>query len=374
MTPRCRAAAGCRGASTPSFSESSLTVTPSVKNTGPVGRRLAELEQLARVVRPGLLGGAADGGLGDGARARRPRASSPVFSISGSEMSEYVSSLYVPDELAQVDLVGDRDLRARAALAGGRLLLIFLVVLLALDRAPRSGPAGAVRPTGAPGTRGSAQRTRSRAARSGAVDRGTRRPGPHRRRPAAGPIGRFPEAGPIGRVPEAGPMGRTIGPPAGRGAPAGHRRDAAEPRGAAAERSCGAGPEAAPAWAPRPRARARTARRPCARARPPRPWRRGASAALFLGERGVRRRRGGRRRSPRRRGEAADGGSTAGSGSASALAGGRLLDDLDAVQRALLRPRGAGLGVADDQLLGRVRACPAGSRGRWTRPARPAAT
>ena len=89
ITPRCISSRWMSRASTPSFSESSLTVTPSEKKTGPGRQRLLELEELARVVRPGLLGRAADGGLGDRARAGGGSSpSSPVFSISGSEMSE----------------------------------------------------------------------------------------------------------------------------------------------------------------------------------------------------------------------------------------------------------------------------------------------
>ncbi len=75
-------------ARTPSFSESSLTVTPSVKNTGPVGAGLRNSSSLpescARVSFAARR--IADLEAGRGPAAASP--SSPVFSISGSEMSE----------------------------------------------------------------------------------------------------------------------------------------------------------------------------------------------------------------------------------------------------------------------------------------------
>ena len=80
-------------ARTPSFSESSFTVTPSVKKTGPVGAGFLNSRSLpeswARV-------SFAARRIADFETGRGPAAASssaPVFSISGSEMSEYVSSL-----------------------------------------------------------------------------------------------------------------------------------------------------------------------------------------------------------------------------------------------------------------------------------------
>ncbi len=79
-------------ARTPSFSDSSFSVTPSVKKTGPVGAGFLNSRSLpescARVSFAARR--IADFETGRGVAASV--SSSPVFSISGREMSEYVSS------------------------------------------------------------------------------------------------------------------------------------------------------------------------------------------------------------------------------------------------------------------------------------------
>ena len=74
-------------ASTPSFSESSLTVTPSVKKTGPVGAGLRNSSSLPESWARVSLAARRMADLEAG-RAPAASASSPVFSIRGSEMSE----------------------------------------------------------------------------------------------------------------------------------------------------------------------------------------------------------------------------------------------------------------------------------------------
>ena len=85
--PRCISSRWMSRPSTPSFSESSLTVTPSVKNTGPVGAGFLNSSSLpescARVSLAARRMADFETGAGPDASA-----SSPVFSISGSEMSE----------------------------------------------------------------------------------------------------------------------------------------------------------------------------------------------------------------------------------------------------------------------------------------------
>ena len=76
---------------TPSFSESSLTVTPSVKKTGPVGAGFLNSSSLPESCARVSLAARrmADLETGRGAAAAAASVSSAaVFSISGSEMSE----------------------------------------------------------------------------------------------------------------------------------------------------------------------------------------------------------------------------------------------------------------------------------------------
>jgi hypothetical protein len=87
----------------------------------------------------GLLGGAPQGGLGDGLGSRR------LIGLRGlldeRQRDVGVRVLFVgPDELAQIDLVGDRDLRLGSALLGG--LLGLFRVLLALGESAARGRGG----------------------------------------------------------------------------------------------------------------------------------------------------------------------------------------------------------------------------------------
>ncbi len=224
-TPRCIRSRWMSRASTPSFSESSLTVTPSVKKTGPVGagflnsrslpESCARVSFAARRIADFETGRASASRLvvGAGLLDQRQRDVGVGVFLVGS------------DELAQIDLVGDGDLRPGAPLAGRRLLGV-LVVLLALGpgsalAAARREPCGRRRA----GTRRSAERTGARAAGGRPIDRragGARahRPsesarGTHRaaRRRAEGPIGRLtPPEGPMGRARRRAGPARSGGP------------------------------------------------------------------------------------------------------------------------------------------------------------------
>jgi hypothetical protein len=231
----------------------------------------------------------------------------------------------------------------------------------------------AVRPTGAPGRGGPPI---GRAPGPPGVGRYTEGPvgrGPIG--PRAGPSDAFRRPGPSGgfrtpvpsdgcprRVPSAafrrrGPSALGGGGPGGRGGGATAAAAARSCAAAAASRRPAAARERAAGEA-RPPARAPPPARPrCGRARPPSP-RPSARRASSRAPEPARRRRDGDHLGRRR------------------LRGlgrrGHLLDDLDAVQRALLRSRGARLVVANDQLLGSVRPCPAGWPAPWTRPAPPA--
>ena len=87
MMPRCMSRRRMSLASTPSFSESSLTVTPSERKTGPVGSGFLNSSSLPESwVRVSFAARRrADFEIGRAAAGSSP---SPVFSISGREMSE----------------------------------------------------------------------------------------------------------------------------------------------------------------------------------------------------------------------------------------------------------------------------------------------
>src|SRR5207253_1913212 len=91
-----------------------MTVTTGAR--GARGRRLLELEHLSGVVGSGLLGGATDRRLGDRARLghRLELVARGLFDQGQGDVGVGVF-LVGADELPQVDLVGDGDLRAGAA-------------------------------------------------------------------------------------------------------------------------------------------------------------------------------------------------------------------------------------------------------------------
>ncbi len=192
--PRCMSSRWMSRPRTPSFSESSLTVTPSVKNTGPVGAGFLNSRSLPEsCARVSLAArriadfetGAGPGGLAVlGARLldQRQRDVRVGVFLVGS------------DEVAQVDLVGDRDLRPRAALAGGRLLGV-LGVLLALDGSAALGGSGRDAARGGSGTGRSAHRTGAGTAGRRPVDGRARGPRPHRTADASGRAHRPADAG-----------------------------------------------------------------------------------------------------------------------------------------------------------------------------------
>ena len=275
MMPRCISRRRMSLARTPSFSDNSLTVTPSERKTGPVGRGFLNSRSLPESCARVSFGGAAQRGLRNrtsGGHGRRILALGTLLDQRKRDVR--VGVLFVSaHELAQVHLVGDGDLRLRSALLR-RLLRFFLSSFLRLGAGRPSTAAGGAAPRALAGPIG---RPIGPAAVPGPAGRGGppsgRAPGP----PAqddntvgpAGPIGRPTLlAGPIGRPapPAAGPIGRPIGPPAGPiGRPAGAdagdmprgagRSSGAQP-GAAAERSC---EEAA--WPPQRPCRTRKRRR-----------------------------------------------------------------------------------------------------------------
>ena len=75
-------------ARTPSFSESSLTVTPSVKKTGPVGAGLRNSSSLPESCALVSLAARRIADFDAGRGSTGASGSSAVFSIRGSEMSE----------------------------------------------------------------------------------------------------------------------------------------------------------------------------------------------------------------------------------------------------------------------------------------------
>src|SRR6185295_7532933 len=116
--------------------------------------------ELSRVVRPGLLGGPAQRGLRD--RLRRGRLLGLRGLLDQRERDVRVGVFLVrPDELAQVHLVGDRDLRLGPALLG-RLLGLLRVLLALGEAAPfgrgRGGRRAGARGTARPGGRAGASR------------------------------------------------------------------------------------------------------------------------------------------------------------------------------------------------------------------------
>ncbi len=212
-------------ASTPSFSESSLTVTPSVRKTGPVGSGFLNSRSLPEsCVRVSLAARRiADLDIGRGSAARRLLGRRGLLDQRQRDVGVGVF-LIVADELPQIDLVGDGDLRlARRASWRGLLGFASLSSFLRLAAAAfRARPeARRVRPAvRRDGRRAAPGRQRARRARS---DRPTRSAG-------AGPIGRPARAGPIGRAGPPGPIGRRSARP-GPGARRGGSRPAAGPRG-----------------------------------------------------------------------------------------------------------------------------------------------
>src|SRR5262249_34323206 len=144
---------------------------------------LLELQELAGVLRAGFLGRATQGRLGYGLGGRGGLVR--LRRLLDQRRRDVGVGVWLigPDELPQVNLVGDGDLRLRAALLG-RLLGFFLVVLLALDgpalqgrrrRDARPGrtaraPHGAAGPSRHAGPGRSAHRPGARSTGSGTID------------------------------------------------------------------------------------------------------------------------------------------------------------------------------------------------------------
>jgi hypothetical protein len=87
-TPRCMSSRWMSRARTPSFSESSLSVTPSVKKTGPVGAGFLNSSSLPESWARVSLAARRIADLETGRGSAAASSSDAVFSISGSEMSE----------------------------------------------------------------------------------------------------------------------------------------------------------------------------------------------------------------------------------------------------------------------------------------------
>src|SRR5436190_782970 len=197
-------------ASTPSFSDSSLMVTPSDRKIGPVGIGFLNSSSLpescARVDFAARRRADLETGF---ASATTSASSAPSpFSISGRVMSEYVSSSYAPTNSRKSTSSATVIFGFAPRFAAGFFVSFSSSFLRFAGARSGSGGGGAVRPSPTPGP----GRPAGPVGRSGAP--AGRIPGPpgvgRYTEGAALPEG-LPEAGPMGRD---GPVGRMAGAPA----------------------------------------------------------------------------------------------------------------------------------------------------------------
>ena len=219
-------------ARTPSFSESSLTVTPSERKTGPVGSGFLNSRSLpescARVSLAARRRADLETGFGAGASSV-----SALFSIRRQRDVGIGVFLVSAHELPQIDLVGDRDLRLRSPLLGG-LLGLLLLLFLALGRGRRAPARPAARRRG---RREGRRAGRAGDRRVGSADRAAAVRPPRDERPGR----RAPDDRRTGRA-RSGDGIPSRGPPRPCGAGGGggvDGRAGACPAGAPAEGRCG---------------------------------------------------------------------------------------------------------------------------------------
>ncbi len=214
-------------ASTPSFSDSSLIVTPSERKIGPVGIGFLNSRSLpeswARVDFAARR--SADFDTGFATATISPSSAPSPFSMSGREMSEYVSSSYAPTNSRRSTSSATLIFGFAPRFAAGFLSLSSSFFRFVTGRSTSGGvaagrpgpigrPAGPVgRPAGPLGPVGRRGIPAGRMPGPPGVGRYTDGPG-RPEAPLAGPIGR---AGPRGPV---GPMGRVAPGVAGRAIPA----------------------------------------------------------------------------------------------------------------------------------------------------------